>query len=105
MPYFRYSFLNGLRDELYLTQTRQKVTLIAFLYVLIPVVGAAIGSAWVSGTHMLEKSNHRRRRCARYFGGNGVARVKDLTKYDRNPFHQPHCETTQQNNDTGPVEC
>src|SRR5882672_10657286 len=51
MPYFRYSFLNGLRDELYLTQTRQRVTLIALLSLLIPIAGLALGSTWGSGTH------------------------------------------------------
>ena len=43
MTFFRYSFLNKLRDELGLTMTFQKVTLFHFLYLLIPAVGIGVG--------------------------------------------------------------
>lgn len=46
MPYFRSSFLNGLRDELWLTMTFQKMTLFHLLSLGIPAggLGAGIGS-------------------------------------------------------------
>jgi hypothetical protein len=45
MPYFRYSFLNGLRDELWLTMTYQKATLFHFLSLAIPASGLGVGIA------------------------------------------------------------
>jgi hypothetical protein len=51
MPYFRFRLLNGLRDELWLTQTRQKVTLILFLQFTIPVAGVSAGVLRGMHTH------------------------------------------------------
>ena len=44
--YFKYSFLNTLRDELWLTMTRQRVTLFLLLYVMIPSAGFGISIGW-----------------------------------------------------------
>jgi len=49
--YFKYSFLNTLRDELWLTMTRQRVTLFLFLYMWIPGAGIGIGIAWGMQAH------------------------------------------------------
>ena len=51
MTYFRYSFLNSLRDELGLTMTRQKVTLFALLYLAIPACGLGVGIGWGVEAH------------------------------------------------------
>ena len=51
MPYFRYSFLNRLRDELYLTQTYQKVTLFHFLQLGMPAAGLGAGMGAGKGAH------------------------------------------------------
>jgi hypothetical protein len=45
MPYFRSRFLNGLRDELWLTMTCQKMTLFHLLSMSIPASGLGIGIA------------------------------------------------------------
>jgi hypothetical protein len=45
MTYFKYSFLNSLRDELGLTMTRQKLTFFHFLYLAIPLAGIGAGSS------------------------------------------------------------
>src|SRR5947209_1994777 len=45
MPYFRSKFLNGLRDELWLTMTCQKMTLFHLLSMSIPASGLGIGIA------------------------------------------------------------
>ena len=49
MPYFKYAFLNGLRDELYLTYTFQKATLIHFLQLTALMGGLPVG--FVAGKH------------------------------------------------------
>ena len=51
MTYFKYSFLNTLRDELWLTMTRQRATLFLFLYIMLPVAGLGIGISWGVRTH------------------------------------------------------
>lgn len=43
---FRYTFLRQLGQELYQTQTWQKVTLFHFLYLAMPIWGIAAGIAW-----------------------------------------------------------
>ncbi len=47
MTYFRYSFLNTLRDELGLTMTRERFTLFHLLYVVIPAGGLGVGSGLI----------------------------------------------------------
>jgi hypothetical protein len=51
MTCFKYSFLNSLRDELWLTKTRQKVTLYHLLYFVIPAAGLGAGIGWGGGAH------------------------------------------------------
>ena len=51
MTYFKYSFLNSLRDELGLTMTCQRATLFLFLYLAIPAVGLGAGMGWGMHAH------------------------------------------------------
>jgi hypothetical protein len=51
--FFKYAFLNGLRDEVGLTLAFQKVTLFHFLCLAIPAAGFGAGSAWEAHTHNL----------------------------------------------------
>lgn len=51
--FFKYAFLNSLRDEVGLTLTFRKVTLLHLLCVVIPAAGLGAGSAW--GTNLSQK--------------------------------------------------
>src|SRR5471030_979194 len=51
MSFFKYSFLNTLRDELGLTMTRQRATAFLFLYLAIPATGLGLGIAWGAQSH------------------------------------------------------
>jgi hypothetical protein len=51
--FFKYAFLNRLRDEVGLTLSFQKVTLFHLLCVVIPAAGLGAGSAW--GTNLSQK--------------------------------------------------
>lgn len=48
MSYFKYNALNSLRDELWLTMTRQKATLFLFFYLVIPIGGLGLGILWTA---------------------------------------------------------
>jgi hypothetical protein len=50
-PYFKYSLLNGFRDDLFLTVTRQKVTLIHLLQAMLATSGLSFGFCVGKGTH------------------------------------------------------
>ena len=51
MSYFKYNALNSLRDELWLTMTRQKATMFLFLYLAIPIGGLGLGILWSAQAH------------------------------------------------------
>ena len=51
MTYFKYSFLNSLRDELGLTMTRQRATLFLLLYLAVPAGGLGVGIGWGRQAH------------------------------------------------------
>ena len=53
LVFFKYRFLNALRDEVGLTLYREKVTLLHLLCLLIPVAGVGFGWAWSAKTHDL----------------------------------------------------
>ena len=55
LVFFKYRFLNALRDEVGLTVHFQKVTLLHLLCLLIPVAGVGFGSAWGAGAHELSR--------------------------------------------------
>ena len=44
-PYFKCSFLNGLRGELFFTATHQKVTGIHFLQMMLSIAGLGLSQA------------------------------------------------------------
>ena len=56
MAFFKYSFLNSLRDELWLTMTRQRATLFLFLYLALPGAGLGAGIGWAAHSHSLLKT-------------------------------------------------
>jgi len=49
--FFKYAFLNGLRDEVGLTLAFRKITFFHFLCLVIPAAGLGAGSAWEAHTH------------------------------------------------------
>jgi len=53
MAYFKYQFLNALRDELALTRGYRKLTLFILLYLVLPAGGLGGGLAWGAKSHSL----------------------------------------------------
>ena len=81
MTYFRYGFLNTLRDELWLTVTRQRVTLFLLLYLVIPGAGLGAGIGWGKQAHDPLKISHRKRDRACDRGRRSLAASKVALEY------------------------